>query len=156
MPITIKIGKRVAHRVGYCQNCGWVHSEIQRVRAEEGDTLVIKALCSDCMKKYKHQVICNLCGRTKCDNLYPVSILRKVITQQQSCLIFLHLCAECRKISHEEILKRLKLPDTLCDSCKNRFECFTNKEQGSYRQSYQRDGTLQGKKQPFYKTYWKK
>jgi len=146
--------KKVAHRIGYCVNCGWVHSEIRRVRVEEetsrGRIAVIKPLCVKCIREQEHQVICDLCGRTKCDNLYPVSVIRRVIGKGQTCNLFLHLCAECRKIPHEEILKRLNIPENMCDTCKDRFLCFTNKGKPPVPSSLER-GILQDEKTQFHK-----
>lgn len=121
------IGKpAVTHRVGHCVNCGWVHSEIRRVRVSEGKIAVIKALCVKCIKEQPVFVLCDLCGNKKCDNLYPVSIIRRAFGEGHSCNLFLHLCAECRQIQHQEVLQRLNVPN-VCDTCKDRFMCFTEK-----------------------------
>lgn len=125
--------KKVTHKIGYCVNCGWTHAEIRRVRVDEsgsgGSFAVIKPVCVECLKGQRHQVICNLCGRVECDNLYPVSVMRRQIDEQgHTCNLFLHLCAECRGIPHEEVLKRMNVPD-MCETCKDRFLCFTNKGQ---------------------------
>lgn len=150
----IQFKKKVAHRIGYCQKCGWVHKKIKRIRTEEGDTSVVKPLCVDCVSKYRHQVICNLCGRTNSDNLYPVPVIRKVINSWQSCAIFLHLCPECRKINHQELLKRLKLPEDICDSCGERFKCYTSKGDGAIPQSASRTAIIGGKKTTIHKSTW--
>jgi len=144
--------KKVVHRIGYCTNCGWVHDKIQRVRVGEGDVSVVKPLCDKCVNHFKHQVICNLCGRTDCDNLYPVTIVRKTVNAWQSCSLFLHLCAECRKIPHHEILKRLKLPDGICETCEERFVCFTTKSNLPIPQSIPTSGILQGIRTVFQKS----
>jgi|GEM_PF-4758572 len=136
--------KAVAHRVGYCANCGWVHSEIRRIRTYDGNA-VIKAICVKCIKEQPVHVLCDLCGNKKCDNLYPVSIIRKVMDQGQSCNLFVHLCSECRQIEHKEVLNRMSMPD-VCDTCKDRFVCFTEKTSNYQPSSEQTQGTLGGKK----------
>lgn len=143
------------HKIGYCANCGWVHSKIiRRVRTteynEQEKVAVIMPLCVDCIKEIDHQVMCNLCGRTKCDNLYPVSIIRKRGENGFTCKLFLHLCATCRKLPHEEVLYRLNLPEGLCDNCKDRFTCFTNKTFPP-PPSQKVFGILQGEKTSFHK-----
>lgn len=135
---------QVIHRIGHCAICGWVHSEIRRVRVSEGEKAVIKALCVKCIKEQPVHVLCDLCGRTKCDNLYPVTIMKKSLDDGQSCNIFIHLCAECRKIPHNEVLSRLNVPTDLCDSCKDRFSCFTSKGEKPSPSS-EHSGTLEGK-----------
>lgn len=135
MPIPKK-KPEITHRIGHCANCGWVHKEIRRVRISEGKNAIIKALCIDCIKEQPVHVLCDLCGRTKCDNLYPVTVMRKRLDKPtdggnfpvgNTCNLFLHLCAECRTISHIDLLRRLQLPENICDTCKDRFVCFTVK-----------------------------
>lgn len=115
------------HNIGYCAKCGWVNAIIRRVSVEEGEKAVIKALCINCINKRQHEVICDYCGRTRGENLYPVSIMRKIITKTMACQLFVHLCAECRSIPHAKLLTKFQLPDNICDSCKDRFVCFSNK-----------------------------
>jgi hypothetical protein len=142
------------HSIGYCTNCGWVHTTIFRVSVEEGGIATIKALCSDCIKKRTHQVICDLCGRTRGDNLYPVSITRRVM-EERVCNLFVHLCAECRKIPHNELLKRFKVPDDICNSCKDKFICFTT-EGGSALPSIQQSAIVDGKRTTIHVNWMKK
>lgn len=144
--------KTVAHRIGLCAGCGWVHAEIRRVRYHDGKNAIIKALCVECINNYKVCGLCDLCGLTKCDNLYPVSIMRKALPNGQSCNLFVHLCPECRKISHEEVLKRIndKVPKEICDTCNSRFLCFTEKGEKPLPSKVQ-SGTLEGKKDWFHK-----
>jgi len=141
---------RSTHRVRYCASCGWTHTETSRVRVFEGNSAVIKALCSKCIKEQPVHVLCDLCGRTKCDNLYPVTITRKVMANGNNCNLFLHLCVECRKIPHHEILKRMTVPTEICDNCKDRFVCFTEKG-GKPFNSEHKMGILDGKKQAIHK-----
>ena len=134
----MKPEKSVAHKIGYCISCGWVHGWVGRVRVEEitenGKIAVIKSLCKKCQDEFRHQVVCNLCGRTEGDNLYPVSVERKRFDDIHSCNLFLHLCFKCRQLPHAEVLKRLSAPN-MCDTCSDRFLCYTGKNDktaGSY------------------------
>lgn len=140
---------KVAHRIGRCANCGWVHREIRRVRVSEGKNAIIKAMCVDCIKEQPVYVLCDLCGNKKCDNLYPVSVARKVFGDGHSCNLFLHLCVECRQIPHKDVLERLNVPN-MCDSCKDRFKCFTEKYEKPLP-SEQGSGVLDGKRTFFHK-----
>jgi hypothetical protein len=53
--------------------------------------------------------------------------MKKVIDNNLVCNLVVHLCAKCRKIPHNELLKKFEVPDNLCDTCKERFVCFLNK-----------------------------
>jgi len=123
--------KAVSHKIGYCSICGWVHRRVDRVRREEtlpdGKTaFVIRPLCIECQKSFAHLVDCDVCGRTECDNLYPVSIMTKRFDKEgHSCNIFVHMCSNCRKIPHSKVLEKLNIPN-MCDSCNDRFLCFTS------------------------------
>jgi len=148
----------ITHRIGRCANCGWVNVPIRRVRVSEGKNAVIKALCVDCVKEQEVHVLCDLCGRTKCDNLYPVTVMRKRIgiettySAKKTCNLFLHLCSECRTISHEELLVRLPVPETICNTCKDRFVCFTEKDSFPIS-SYETSAVVNNKRTKIYKRY---
>jgi hypothetical protein len=118
--------KLSTHKIGYCQNCGWVHDIVERVRELQGDTLTIKALCHSCLAKLNKVIICQNCGVSHGEQLLPVSILRKKLDGDHTCNLFLHLCQKCRKIPHEELLKTIQLPGNICDTCKDKFTCYTN------------------------------
>jgi hypothetical protein len=83
--------------------------------------------------------------------LYPISVIRRVIGKNQVCKIFLHLCAECRKIAHEELLRRVEFPENICDTCNDRFLCFTNKGFPPKPNVRFEKGVLQGEETQFYK-----
>jgi len=136
--------KIIKHRIGHCSICGWVHGTIDRVRAESDGVVTVKSLCKTCQSKMQREVVCSCCGRKSGDNLFPTIVERKrfeieggslpmifnLKSKESACKLMVMLCAECKMFTQDILLRDLAIPG-MCDSCADRFICFTTKEKES-------------------------
>jgi hypothetical protein len=141
------LGKRtkaVQHRIGYCQNCGWIHGVVDIIKSEQNGRIIIKALCKKCQNDLERVIVCACCGEKFGLNLYPTTIERKRFNEditnqtplgerevESTCNFIVLLCEDCKKLPHETILrnKTFTLPSDICNSCKDRFRCYTAKQE---------------------------
>lgn len=129
MNVTMHIEKAKKHILSWCSVCGWVHKPTELIRQIENGKLVKVPICKDCQDKMESVVKCFFCGVKTGDKLFYTPVeYRKY--NNESCVIFLCLCEDCKKtMSHEKILKNIKLPDTICDGCEKKFICYTEQHE---------------------------
>jgi hypothetical protein len=126
--------KLLKHRISFCSNCGWIHGTVDMIRSETGNTALIHPLCKTCQSKFSRQIVCHIYGSKPGQILYPTTVEQKRIEEDRpriqandvsACYIIVMLCNKCKMLPHKELRQKLKIPDTLCDSCSDRFKCYT-------------------------------
>ena len=133
--------KKESHNIGWCANCGWVHTRVEATKVVDNGNLVIKPLCAECRKS--STVMCALCGPVVGNALFPITLTKRLfdVTEQEiygkkydaqasMCNVIIYVCAECRvKYTHAEMLDKLDEASlvVMCEHCEHRFVCFTSK-----------------------------
>lgn len=133
----------IKHKIGWCSNCGWVHDTVRPYTMVEDGHTTIKSICSKCRKKDREDerlIICACCGLVRGDTIYPTTVERLVFEEINSCNFIVPLCKKCRETKpHEEIREQLKLDNSICNDCQDRFKCWTGKHDKP-AESYKRSG----------------
>jgi len=141
--------KITRHKIVLCSNCGFTHTNVKPYATVDmrgnNAVMVIKALCPECrkeqLKNETRLVNCAYCGLTKGEKLHPTLIERRVFDGQNTCNFFIQLCDDCKKIPHNIIREKLdKQLQSLCNSCDDRFKCFTAQHTAPMKSYPTRDG----------------
>ena len=116
------------HKISKCYFCGWTNNTIRPLRVKDGNLLLTVSACKLCIDKHENKVSCIRCGlKNGKDIIYRTIIRKRLNNETTMCCVILPLCQDCVdrwiKIKEED----LHIPVEVCDSCEERFTCYTGK-----------------------------
>lgn len=115
------------HKLAWCKYCGWTHFIVRPRNVIENGIVKLTPICTNCMNNFERRTVCTICGEVA-GNLMQFRTIERHRSEESevTCNLTVGLCPKCAA-NWQDLEKKFNIPDNLCDTCVERFKCFTEK-----------------------------